>query len=146
MLENVEQQHEMSVQELSQDAKRMQETVEKQQSFYKGEKWVQETVTKQQQQQSLQEDAEGVQETVAKSHSVLSSLPAGQECAQEKLAVVVSSKQRRLARQLAVVDSPTSAALRTVSDAKLHPVVKPWTIVERRVFAFLPVRIAVVLH
>ena len=104
------------------------------------------TKQQQQQQQSLQEDAEGVQETVAKSHSVSSSRLAWPECAQEKLAVFVSSQQPRLARQLAVVDSPTSAALRTVSDANLHPVVKPWTIVERRVFAFLPVRIAVVLH
>ena len=33
VLENVEKQHEMSVLEFSQDAKRVQETVEKQQSF-----------------------------------------------------------------------------------------------------------------
>ena len=105
---------------------------------------MQETVAKQQ--QSFREDAQRVQETVAKSHSMLSSLPAGKECAQEKLAVFVSSQQPRLARQLAAVDSPKSAALRTVSDANLYPVVKLWIAVERRAFAFLPVRIAVVLH
>ena len=105
---------------------------------------MQETVAKQQ--QSFQEDAEGVRETVAKSHSLSSSLLAWLECAQEKLAVVVSSQQPRLARQLAVVDSPTSAALRTVSAANLYPVVKQWIAGERRAFAFLPVRIAVVLH
>ena len=117
--------------------------MQEQQSFQQDAKRVQETVAKLQ--QSLQEDAEPVQETEAMSHSVSSSLLAWPECAQEKLAVFVSSQQPRLARQLAVVDSPTSAALRTVSDANLYPVVKPWIAVERRAFAFLHVRIAVVL-
>ena len=123
----------------------MQETVAKQQqSFQEDAKRVQETVAKQQ--QSLQEDAEGVQETVAKSHSVSSSLLAWQECAQEKLAVVVSSKQRRLARQLAVVDSPTSAALRTVSLATPCRDVTQLTAGARRAVAFPPVERAEVLH
>ena len=123
----------------------MQETVAKQQFFQQDAKRVQETVAKQQQ-QSLQEDAEGVQETVAKSHSVSSSLLAWPECAQEKLAVVDSSQQPRLARQLAVVDSPTSAALRTVSVATPCQDVKQLIAGARRAVAFPPVEIVEVLR
>ena len=123
----------------------MQETVAKQQqSFQQDAKRVQEIVAKQQ--QSLQEDAESVSETVAKSHSVSSSLLAWQECAQEKLAVVVSSQQPRLARQLAMVDSPTSAALRTVSVATPCQDVKQLIAGARRAIAFPPVEIVEVLR
>ncbi len=99
-----------------------------------------------QQQQSLQEDAEGVQETVAKSHSVSSSLLAWQECAQEKLAVDVFSYRRLLARRLAVVDSPTSVTLRTVSFASLCQVVKRLPVGGMLAVAFAPVRIVAVLR
>ena len=119
--------------------------MQEQQSFQQDAKRVQETVAKQQQ-QSLQEDAEGVQETVAKSHSVSSSLLAWQECAQEKLAVGVSSKQRRLARQLAVVEAPTSAALRTVSLATPCRGLPQLSAGARRAVAFPAVETAEVLH
>jgi len=55
-------------------------------------------------QHSLPEDAERVQETLAKSPSVSSSHIVWQEYAEERLAVVASSKQLQPARQLAVVD------------------------------------------
>ena len=118
--------------------------MQEQQSFQQDAKRVQETVAKQQ--QSLQEDAERVQETEAKSHSVSSSLLAWQECAQEKLAVGVSSKQRRLARQLAVVEAPTSAALRTVSLATPCRGLTQLSAGARQAVAFPPVETAEVLH
>ena len=117
--------------------------MQEQQSFQQDAKRVQETVAKLQ--QSLLEDAEPVQETEAKSHSVSSSLLAWQECAQEKLAVEVSSN-RRLAGQLTVVDSPASAAPRIVSLATPCRDVKQLPAGARRAVAFPPVKIAEVLR